>query len=78
MPSDAAAFAANWRTILLVDAGLGLAVVVAGVAAAVAWSPPVGIPVALAGVAYTVLVARRWARWRRLRADAGMGDRQST
>ena len=78
MPSDAAAYAANWRTVLVVDAALGLAVVAAGVVAALAWSAVLGVLGALAGGAYVALVARRWVRWRRLRAAAGVGDVDAT
>ena len=37
---DSAAYAANWRTLLIVDAGLGVVVLVAGVALAVAVERP--------------------------------------
>ena len=72
MPSDEAAFASNWRTVILVDAALGLAVVVAGVAWAVVADAVLGAVTGAAGTAYTVLVARRFARWRRRRAEAGL------
>ncbi len=72
MPSDEAAFASNWRTVVVVDAALGLAVVVAGVVLATAADLVLGVVTGAAGTAYTVLVARRFARWRRLRARAGL------
>ena len=72
MPTDEAAFASNWRTVVLVDAALGVAVAVAGVAWAVVANPVLGVVTAAAGTAYTVVVARRFARWRRLRAEAGL------
>ena len=72
MSSDDAALAANWRTVLVVDAALGLAVVAAGAAVAAMVHAVVGVLTVAAGAAYTVLVARRFARWRRLRADAGL------
>ncbi len=70
--SDEAALAANWRTVLLVDAALGLAAVVAGALVALKVQPLVGALVGAGGAAYLGLVARRLARWRRRRADAGL------
>ncbi len=71
MPSDEAAFAANWRTVLAVDAGLGVAVTVAGIALALVVQVALGAVLAAAGVVYVALVARRARRWRRLRGQAG-------
>ena len=68
---DSAAYAANWRSLLIVDAGLGLVVLVAGVALAVAVNLVVGTLVVAVGAAYTALVAARARRWARLRRQAG-------
>jgi hypothetical protein len=68
---DSAAHAANWRTLLVVDAGLGVVVIVAGVALAVAVNVVVGTLVLAVGAAYTSLVASRARRWLRLRRQAG-------
>ena len=68
---DSAAYAANWRTLLIVDAGLGVVVLVAGVALAVAVNVVVGTLVVAVGAAYTSLVASRARRWARLRRQAG-------
>jgi hypothetical protein len=68
---DSAAYAANWRTLLIVDAGLGLVVLVAGAALAVAVNVVVGTLVVAVGAAYTALVASRARRWVRLRRQAG-------
>jgi hypothetical protein len=68
---DSAAHAANWRTLLIVDAGLGLVVLVAGVALAAAVNVVVGTLVVAVGAAYTALVASRARRWVRLRRQAG-------
>ena len=65
---DTAAYAANWRTILVVDLVVGLLPVALGLLSTSVWGL---LPIA-AGVAYLVLVIRRARRWRRLRADAGL------
>jgi len=65
---DSAAHAANWRTILAVDAVVGLAVVAVGVVVLVVGSVAVGAAVTVAGSAYVVMVGRRARRWRALRA----------
>lgn len=66
--NDAAAYAANWKTVILVDAALGwVAVVVGLVLASLA-----GVVLAAAGAVYLVLVWRRLRRWRRLRAERGL------
>jgi hypothetical protein len=74
-----APFAANWRTVLAVDALIGVAALVAG--AVLVWQGALGgVLLAVAGAAYTTLVARRartWARLRRERAEEksdGDGD----
>jgi hypothetical protein len=65
--SDDAAYASNWRTVLCVDAAMGVAVFVAG-AVLIAVGHPLGFVAVLAGAAYAVLITRRALRWRRLRA----------
>jgi hypothetical protein len=67
-PPSPAAAAPNWRTVIAVDVGLGIAVVVAGIVAAMTWVPVVGAGVSSLGLTYAVLAARRgtrWAAWRR-------------
>ncbi|HEY2300969.1 MAG TPA: hypothetical protein VGH66_03710 [Acidimicrobiales bacterium] len=68
---DSAAYAANWRTLLLVDAGLGVVVMVAGAALALAVNVVVGTLFVAVGAAYCALVASRARRWIRLRRQAG-------
>lgn len=68
---DRAALAANWRTLLLVDAALALAAVVIG-AAVVARGAVWGWLLVGAGVVYGFFVGGRAARWKRLRRDAGL------
>ncbi len=54
------------------DTALGLAVVVSGVLVALKVQPLVGALVGACGAVYLGLVTRRFRRWRRLRADAGL------
>lgn len=72
---DEVAHAANWRTVLAVDAALGVALALAGLFLAVAKDAPVGWLVAAAGLAYVVLVGRRYLRWQRIRDDAATPPR---
>jgi hypothetical protein len=67
-----AAFAANWRTVLLVDAAVGLVAVVAGVVLVLAVTVVGGLALTVAGAGYASLVAVRARRWARLRRDAGL------
>lgn len=67
-----AVYASNWRTVLAVDAAMGLAVAVAGVIAAVAWNLVVGGVLGSLGVAYVAMVVRRWRQWAALRREAGL------
>jgi hypothetical protein len=68
---DSGAHATNWRTLLLVDGGLGVVVIIAGVALALAVNLVVGTLVVALGAAYGSLVASRARRWIRLRRQAG-------
>lgn len=72
MTSDDAATAANWRTVLMVDALLGVAAAAAGLWLATSGRPVVGGLLLLGGIAYAAMVGRRWSRWRRIRTDAGL------
>jgi hypothetical protein len=65
---DNAAYAANWKTILLVDAGLGWVLVVMGLILGNA----LGLVLAGAGAAYLVIGFVRARRWRRLRTERGL------
>jgi uncharacterized membrane protein len=67
---DQVAFAANWRTVLLVDGLVGVAVAVGGLVLLAVERPLLGALAVAAGLAYVGLVARRAVRWRRLRAEA--------
>lgn len=48
---------------LLVDAGVGLLIFLAGVVLSVAWSVIAGAFVEALGIVYVILVGRRWRRW---------------
>jgi hypothetical protein len=67
-----AVYAANWRTVLLVDAAMGVAVVLAGVVLAIAWNFVAGGILGSLGVAYVFAVVRRGRRWAELRREAGL------
>lgn len=66
--SDEAAYAANWRTILLVDAAIGWALVVVGLILGTG----LGLVLVGAGAVYLVIGLRRSRRWKRLRAERGL------
>ena len=70
--SDTGAYAANWRTVLAVDGGIGLATSLAGVVVALVLSAVVGLLVIALGAAYAGLVGARARRWTRLRREAGL------
>lgn len=69
---NVAAAAPNWRSIILIDAGLGAALVVIGAVLAVIWMPWLGAVVAAVGVVYTALVVRRGLSWHRWRKAVGL------
>ncbi|HVF32562.1 MAG TPA: hypothetical protein VM933_05955 [Acidimicrobiales bacterium] len=70
---DETAYAANWATVLLVDALVGAAVAGGGlVLLLLAGRPGLGVVGIVAGAVYVTFVIRRFLRWRRLRADAGL------
>jgi len=60
----------------MVDAAVGLVVVLGGLLVALLVSAVVGVVVAAAGVAYLVGGLLRWRRWARLRAAAGLDRRR--
>jgi len=74
---DDTAYAANWRTVLLVDAAVGA--VAAAVGMALLFKiPELGGLLVAGGVVYVMAVVRRARRWARLRRDAGLGNRPSS
>jgi ABC-type phosphate transport system permease subunit len=67
---DSTAYAANWRTVLAVDAGLGVLVALVGVVLALSVSAVVGVALGVLGAAYAALIGVRARRWSRLRRSA--------
>jgi len=70
--NDSAALAVNWRTVLAVDAAVGLVVLIAGLVVALAATVAGGVLLAVSGAAYASMVAVRARRWDRLRREAGL------
>ena len=69
---DSVAYAANWKAVLAVDAGAGLAVVAVGLVVLVTVHVVMGGLVAAVGASYVVLVGRRARHWAGLRREAGL------
>lgn len=69
---DSVAYAANWRAVLAVDAGAGLALVVVGLVVLATVHVVMGGFIAALGATYVVLVARRARHWASLRREAGL------
>lgn len=70
--ADTAAYARNWRTVLAVDATVGVVIAALGLGLLLTGRVVVGAPLAALGVVYVALVARRYSRWRALRTAAGL------
>ncbi|HEX2850001.1 MAG TPA: hypothetical protein VHN98_05595 [Acidimicrobiales bacterium] len=70
--ADQAAYAQNWRTVLAVDAGVGVVIAVIGGVVLVTGRVVVGALLAALGVVYVALVGRRYAKWKAIRAAAGL------
>jgi hypothetical protein len=74
MPArDEAAYARNWWSILLIDAGLGVVAAAFGLWRWLAGSEVLGGALVAAGLVYVVIVFRRFLRWRDLRSRADRG-----
>ena len=72
LPGPDAVYAKNWKTVLAVDAGMGVAVVIAGLWLAVVWNPIGGGFLGSLGAVYVFLVAKRAATWAAWRRDVGL------
>lgn len=73
MSTDKTAYAANWRTVLLIDAAVGA--VAAAVGMALLFKiPELGGLLVAGGVVYVMAVVRRARRWSRMRREAGLGN----
>jgi hypothetical protein len=70
-PGPSAAYAINWKTVLAVDAAMGVIVALGGVVAMVAWNFALGVFLAGLGLFYVAMVLRRGRRWQELRRQAG-------
>ena len=69
--NDSAAYAANWRTILVVDAIMAALVLAAG--AVLTWSGSGwGWALSAVGFVYAFFAGGRAVKWRRLRREAGL------
>jgi hypothetical protein len=71
-PGSPAAYARNWRQVLLTDAGVGVVFVASGVWAYVAWNEVIGGLVVALGVLYVFLVFRRYRTWAERRRAVGL------
>lgn len=69
---DSAAYASNWKVVLLADAGLGLLIAGIGLAILATVHLVVGGMLASAGFVYLIPVARRARQWAALRREAGL------
>jgi hypothetical protein len=72
MASDDTAYAANWRTVIVIDLLLGLVVLVAGGVLMVIGHRLLGPVLGILGAAYSARVVGRGRRWRRMRKAAGL------
>ncbi len=70
---DSTAYAANWRSVLAVDAGLGAVVALVGVVVALSVNAALGVVLGASGAAYVALVGVRARRWARLRRSSESG-----
>ncbi len=69
---DSAAYAANWKVVLLADAGLGLVIALVGLIILATVHVVMGAMLASAGFVYLIPVARRARTWSALRRDANL------
>ena len=69
---DSVAYAANWRSVLAVDAGAGLALLAVGLVVLATVHVVIGALFAAVGATYVVLVLRRARHWAGLRRQAGL------
>lgn len=72
LPGPDAVYAKNWKTVLAIDAAMGVAVVVAGLFLAISWNPIGGGLLGSLGAVYVFLVAKRAATWAAWRRDVGL------
>lgn len=70
--ANPAIYASNWRSILIIDSFVGLAIFAVGVALIVWWNWLFGSFVGALGLTYMAAVGRRFLQWRWLRQRAGL------
>jgi hypothetical protein len=71
-PGHPAAYASNWKQILLVDASMGLVVLLAGLVVVLLWNVWIGAGLGALGAAYVYAVYRRYQQWKGTREAAGL------
>ena len=71
-PGHPAAYASNWKQILLVDASMGLVILLAGFVVVLLWNVWIGAGLGALGAAYTYAVYRRYQQWKGTREAAGL------
>lgn len=69
---DTVAYAANWKAVLAVDAGLGVLALAVGIVLMVTIHLVMGALIGALGATYVVLVGRRAAKWLGLRRQANL------
>jgi hypothetical protein len=71
-PGHPAAYASNWKTVLVVDGLVGVVLLIAGIVLSIAWNPVVGGFIGACGLVYVAFIAKRAQQWRGWREDAGL------
>jgi hypothetical protein len=70
--ANPAIYASNWKSILVIDAMLGVLVAWVGFLMILFWNLLIGAFVGAVGLTYMVAVGRRFLQWRWLRREAGL------
>jgi hypothetical protein len=70
--ANPAIYASNWRSILIIDSMIGLAIAWAGFLMILFWNWFIGTFVGALGLTYMVAVGRRYLQWRWLRRRVGL------
>jgi hypothetical protein len=71
-PRPSAALAANWKTVLGIDAAMGGVVMLGGLVCMIVWSFALGVFLAGLGLFYVAMVARRARLWSSVRRHEGL------
>lgn len=70
--ANPAIYASNWKSVIVIDAMLGLGIAWAGFLMMLFWNVLLGAFVGALGLTYMVAVGRRFLQWRWLRRRAGL------